>query len=87
MIGSTMHNVRYADQVLWKSSDTRILVMTHLEDMKLNASVRGILPNGLVTVVSVQWFGAAAIELTYKDCGPARLATNCFIATANRGSK
>jgi superfamily II DNA or RNA helicase len=25
------------------------------------------LPNGLVTVVSVQWFGSDAIELTYKD--------------------
>jgi hypothetical protein len=40
--------------------------MTRLEDMKLNASVRGILPNGLVTVVSVQWRGAAAVELTHK---------------------
>lgn len=40
--------------------------MAQLEDLKPNASVRGILPNGLVTVVSVQWHGTAAIELTYK---------------------
>ncbi len=37
-----------------------------LEDLKPNASIRGILPSGLVTVVSVQWHGSAAIELTYK---------------------
>src|SRR6266478_8581917 len=40
--------------------------MARLEDLKPNASVRGILPNGLVTVVSVQWFGSEALELTYK---------------------
>ncbi|ESY27445.1 RNA helicase [Mesorhizobium sp. LNJC391B00] len=38
-----------------------------LEDLKPNCSVRGVLPNALVTVVSVQWFGSSAIELTYKD--------------------
>jgi SNF2 family DNA or RNA helicase len=40
--------------------------MTKLEDLTPNASVRGILPDSLVTVVSVQWFGSAALELTYK---------------------
>ena len=40
--------------------------MSHLEDLKPNTSVQGILPNGLVTVVSVQWHGSSAIELTYK---------------------
>src|SRR5580698_4928835 len=40
--------------------------MAQLEDLKPNAAVRGILPNGLVTVVGVQWHGSAAIELTYK---------------------
>ncbi len=40
--------------------------MLHLEDLQPNASIRGILPNGLVTVVSVQWFGSEALELTYK---------------------
>jgi hypothetical protein len=38
-----------------------------LEDLTTNASVRGILPDRLVTVVSVQWFGSEALELTYKD--------------------
>ena len=41
--------------------------MASLEDLKPNASVRGVLPNGVVTVVSVQWYGSEAIELTYKD--------------------
>ncbi len=40
--------------------------MTRLEDLKPNAAIRGILPDSLVTVVSVQWFGSEALELTYK---------------------
>ncbi len=40
--------------------------MAKLEDLRANAVVRGILPNCLVTVVSVQWFGDDALELTYK---------------------
>ena len=40
--------------------------MARLEDLKPDASVRGIIPGALVTVVSVQWFGSEAIELTYK---------------------
>jgi SNF2 family DNA or RNA helicase len=37
-----------------------------LEDLQTNTSVKGILPDCLVTVVSVQWFGSEALELTYK---------------------
>ena len=37
-----------------------------LEDLQPNAAVRGILTDGLVVVVSVQWFGSEALELTYK---------------------
>ncbi len=40
--------------------------MIRLEDLQPNAAVRGILPDALVTIVSVQWFGSEAIELTYK---------------------
>jgi hypothetical protein len=40
--------------------------MTRLEDLQPTAAVSGILPNSLVTVVSVQWFGSEALELTYK---------------------
>ena len=40
--------------------------MTKLENLQPNAAVRGILPEALVTVVSVQWFGSEALELTYK---------------------
>ncbi|MBI5243152.1 MAG: DUF3883 domain-containing protein [Elusimicrobia bacterium] len=41
--------------------------MSKLEELKPNASVRGILPECLVAVVNVQWFGSDALELTYKD--------------------
>ncbi|MHB9150041.1 MAG: helicase-related protein [Thermoleophilia bacterium] len=38
-----------------------------LEDLQPNAAVRGVLPDdALATVVSVQWFGSEALELTYK---------------------
>ncbi len=40
--------------------------MARLEDLQPNASIRGILPDCLVGVVSVQWFGTEALELTYK---------------------
>ena len=43
--------------------------MSTLEDLRPNASVQGVLPNCLVTVVSTQWFGSEALELTYKDPG------------------
>ena len=41
--------------------------MSTLESLLPNASVRGILPDRLVTVINTQWFGSAALELTYKD--------------------
>jgi SNF2 family DNA or RNA helicase len=37
-----------------------------LEDLQPNASVRGILPDGAVTVVSVQWHGSDALTLMYR---------------------
>ena len=37
-----------------------------LEDLQANAAVHGIVSDSLVTVVSVQWFGSEALELTYK---------------------
>src|ERR1700729_1169343 len=40
--------------------------MTRLEDLQPTAAIRGILPEQIVTVVSVQWFGSEALELTYK---------------------
>src|SRR2546422_8570083 len=40
--------------------------MSKLEDLQTNASLRGILPDALVTVVNVQGFGSEALELTYK---------------------
>jgi len=41
--------------------------LARLEDLQSNASIRGILPDCLVSVVSVQWFGSEALELTYKS--------------------
>jgi very-short-patch-repair endonuclease/superfamily II DNA or RNA helicase len=43
--------------------------MTRLEDLTRGASLRGILPDSMVTVVAVQWYGSDALELTYKDAG------------------
>ena len=41
--------------------------MSKLEEVQPNAALRGILPDALVTVVSVQWYGSEALELTYKS--------------------
>ncbi len=41
--------------------------MGKLEDLTRGAVVKGILPDCLVTVIDVKWYGSAAIELTYKD--------------------
>jgi len=38
-----------------------------LEQLTPNAAIRGILPDALAIVVSVQWFGTEALELTYKN--------------------
>jgi SNF2 family DNA or RNA helicase len=41
--------------------------MAFLEELTRGVSVKGILPDGLVTVVDVVWYGTEAVELTYKD--------------------
>ncbi|HZQ56032.1 MAG TPA: helicase-related protein [Bryobacteraceae bacterium] len=41
--------------------------MARLEELTRGASVKGVLPNGLVTVIDIKWHGEAALELTYKD--------------------
>ena len=38
-----------------------------LEDLQLGTAVRGLLPTASVTVVSVQWHGADALTLVYRD--------------------
>ena len=40
--------------------------MMKLEQLQPNAAIRGIIPDALVSVVNVQWFGSEALELTYK---------------------
>ena len=41
--------------------------MARLEDLTKGTSVRGVLPDGMVTVVDVKWHGSSVAELTYKD--------------------
>jgi len=41
--------------------------MAKLEEITRGASLRGVLPDRLVTVVDVKWFGTSSVELTYKD--------------------
>jgi hypothetical protein len=36
--------------------------MTRLEELSRGASVKGILPDSLVTIVDVQWFGSEALD-------------------------
>ena len=43
-----------------------------LEQLQTNTALRGIVPDALVTVVNVQWFGSEALELTYKTAGDRR---------------
>jgi superfamily II DNA or RNA helicase len=38
-----------------------------LEDITRGSSLKGVLPDGLVTVLDVRWIGTLAVELTYKD--------------------
>jgi SNF2 family DNA or RNA helicase len=40
--------------------------MIKLEQLQPRAAVRGVLPDAMVVVVSVQWFGSEALELIYK---------------------
>jgi hypothetical protein len=41
--------------------------MAQLEQITRGASVKGILPDGLVSVIDVKWVGTVAVEITYKD--------------------
>ena len=41
--------------------------MSRLEDLTRGAQVKGVRPDGRVTVVDVKWFGTSAVELTFKD--------------------
>ena len=41
--------------------------MSKLEELQPGASVRGVLPDSMATVVSVKWYGSEALELTYKS--------------------
>lgn len=41
--------------------------MARLEELTRGASVRGVLPDGIVTVVDVQWHGSDVVELIYRD--------------------
>lgn len=40
--------------------------MARLEELLPNAAIRDVLPDAVVTVVSVQWFGSDALELFYE---------------------
>ena len=48
-----------------------------LEEILPNAAIRGLVPDAMVMVVSVQWFGSEALELTYKT--PAGKVANVLL--------
>jgi len=41
--------------------------MLKLEKLTPTTQIRGILPEGIVSVVNIRWYGSDALELTYKD--------------------
>jgi superfamily II DNA or RNA helicase len=41
--------------------------MARLEDLTRGATIKGILPDRLVTIVDVKWHGSTVVEVTYKD--------------------
>ena len=41
--------------------------MAILEDLKAGASIRGLSPEGLATVVQVEWYGNQAVNVTFRD--------------------
>lgn len=41
--------------------------MARFEDLMVNAAVKGVLPDALVTVLAAKWYGTGAPDLTYKD--------------------
>ena len=41
--------------------------MARLEELTRGATVKGVLPESLVTIVDVKWHGSSVVELTYKD--------------------
>jgi superfamily II DNA or RNA helicase len=51
--------------------------VSRLEELQPQTALRGILPDCLVTVVGVQWFGSEALELTYKE--PAGKVANTLL--------
>jgi superfamily II DNA or RNA helicase len=58
--------------------------MARLDQLTPGTSLKGILPDCFVTVVSVQWFGSEALELTYKD--PAGKLGNQLLYRDNESS-
>ncbi len=41
--------------------------MPRLEELTRGSTIKGILPEGLVTISDVRWIGTVAVEVTYKD--------------------
>ncbi len=41
--------------------------MPRLEDLKEGATVKGVRPDGPITIINVKWHGDSVVELTYKD--------------------
>src|SRR5215470_10811211 len=41
--------------------------MARLEELARSAAIKGILPDGLVTILDVKWHGSNVVEVTYKD--------------------
>jgi len=38
-----------------------------LEQLTPGTTIRGLLPDGIATVIAVKWYGTTALDLTYRD--------------------
>jgi hypothetical protein len=43
--------------------------MTRLEDVRDGVSIRGITPEGVAKVISVEWYGDQAVKVVYEGGG------------------
>jgi SNF2 family DNA or RNA helicase len=42
-------------------------MVARLDELTRGSTIKGILPDSLVTIVAVKWIGTVAVEVTYKD--------------------
>ena len=73
--------------VMLRGSKKGTLSLLKLEDLQPDAAVRGVRPDGAVSVVGVQWHGEDALTLIYRPGPPARWPRRFSTATTRAASR